>query len=1281
VQIKVNSQLQWIFVFFVLVGARLQAQEAAWIWSPEHPAGQVPIGDAYFRKVIQLPLIEQARIDILADDTYELFVNGRAVGRSETSRTLDQYEISRKLTRGRNVIAVRVGNRTGRSAGVAIRVQIKPTGQEWRNFPTDESWKSSLDAPAMWQSVGFNDATWKSSKILGRLGQSDPSDEQRGNLATPSNATVGPAELPTHTLTNGYVVPRGFVVEQILKNDQSGSLLAIAFNEFGHIIASREGGSLSLMYDTDKDGIPDKVREYGDSVKNIQGILPLNGELIVTGDGPDGNGLYRLADSDRNGTLDETHSILKFAGTPGEHGAHQITLGPDGYIYVVLGNHVHVESQPNATSSYQNYYEGDLVQPRMEDPGGHARGIKAPGGTIIRVDIAHGGYQTIAGGIRNAYDLAFHPNGSLFVHDSDMEADVGALWYQPTRVFEVPEAAEFGWRSGWANWPAYYLDRLPSLVETGRGSPTGMVVYDHYAFPTQYQKSIFLADWSEGRILSLNLNQEGAGYRGQAEVFLRGQPLNVTDLEVAPDGSLYFCTGGRGTTGGIYRVVWKGDKTYDPNDLGEGIARAIRQPQLNSAWGRQQVAILKKEIGSTWDELVMGVAYSPDNPARYRVRALELMQLLGPTPTSEMIVELSRSPNESVRVKATRLLGLKRDDEVAQARLEELLGDTNRLVQRTACESLLRSRSVCEPKSLVPLLESDDTRLAFSARKVLETIDTEQWRDAFLNSQSQRLLIQAGLALVTVEPTQGNSKVVIEKMLDAMDRFVSDHDFIDMLRVIQVTLHRSGLKGDDVQRLRDRVSAEFPAGESILNRELIRLAVYLQVDGIVERAIAFVNSTEPLADRMLVGMHLTFLKREWSSTERFALLKFFEEALRTESGSSYPLYILNATQDFASNMTPEEARIFISDGTQWPNAAFVGLTCLPEKLTDEDLQLIQHLDKAVDQSGLEPDSFKRLKTAVTAVLARSGDAQSMSYLREIWRRSPDRRSTIAMGLAQQPGGENWDYLVRSIPILEPFSASEILTALTSVPDATDEPEVLRQVLLHAVRMQREGEKPDAPLGLLKHWLGKSPAADAEDNETAIAAWQNWYAETYPEHTAAVLPPESDAGKWTMDQLNEFLDGIKGKAGDKTAGLAAYEKARCASCHVMNGKGTALGPDLTSIAKRFTRQEMLESILFPSHVISDQYATRRILTTGGEVHVGLVSNRADGSISIRRSDLSQVVVPAEDIEDISVSKTSLMPSGLFDNLSLFDIRDMLSYLGYLPDAEQVNQANRAQTTIK
>ncbi len=61
----------------------------------------------------------------------------------------------------------------------------------------------------------------------------------------------------------------------------------------------------------------------------------------------------------------------------------------------------------------------------------------------------------------------------------------------------------------------------------------------------------FLCDSSEGRILAARLNPEGASYQTNVEVFLKGEPLNVTDIEVGPDGHLYFVTGGRGTQGGL----------------------------------------------------------------------------------------------------------------------------------------------------------------------------------------------------------------------------------------------------------------------------------------------------------------------------------------------------------------------------------------------------------------------------------------------------------------------------------------------------------------------------------------------------------------------------------------------------------------------------------------------------------------------------------------------------------------------------------------------------------
>ena len=172
-----------------------------------------------------------------------------------------------------------------------------------------------------------------------------------------------------------------------------------------------------------------------------------------------------------------------------------------------------------------------------------------------------------------------------------VSADTG----QPRRA-----GAEFGWRSGWAKWPDYYLDSLPPAVEMGRGSPTGIEVYSHYMFPRRYHNALFVCDWSRGRILSVKLKPHGASYKASSEVFLEGQPLNVTDISVGPDGWLYFCTGGRDTEGGVYRVVWEGEVPAELKKTHKGLAAALKQPQLLSAWARQQVAITKKQMGNSW---------------------------------------------------------------------------------------------------------------------------------------------------------------------------------------------------------------------------------------------------------------------------------------------------------------------------------------------------------------------------------------------------------------------------------------------------------------------------------------------------------------------------------------------------------------------------------------------------------------------------------------------------------------------------------------------------------
>ncbi|MCR9296161.1 MAG: c-type cytochrome [bacterium] len=1242
------ASVAWAWLLIAGQGNLATGQEANWIWSPEHPPGQAATGDCYLRRTMQLSSpVEEATVTLTADDRYELFVNGQKIGRGNSINQMEQYDIAKFLTRGRNVVAIRATNLAPGPAAVAARVFIKPTSGQWLSYSTDGNWRTALDASSGWQMASFNDSRWKPAQVFGMLGKTAPWDRREES---------DPQRISEN---QRFRISQEFAVDEILGDEQTGSLINLAFNEFGHIIASQENGPLLLIYDSNKDGVVDKVRNYCDLVQNIQGILPLNGDVFVTGTGPEGPGVYRLIDSDRNGALEEAVKLIGFKGDSFEHGAHGLTLGPDGRVYCVLGNHVQYDGEFAETSPLRNYYEGDLVRPKYEDPGGHASRIKAPGGTVIRFDVQAEKVELVAGGLRNAFDLTFHPNGSLYVHDSDMESDEGSVWYRPTSLYEVVEGGDFGWRSGWSKWPSYYYDRLPTLLETGRGSPTGACTYDHHMFPARYHGSLFLADWTEGQILCVRMNENG---QAQSDVFIEGKPLNVTDVAVGPDGWLYFCTGGRGTKGGIYQVRWLGDVPESVTNLGNGIARAIKQPQLSSAWSRQEIATLKRELGSAWGDSVAGVAYSDENPAKYRLRALDLMQLFGPTPSTDLLIDLCKAPSEAVRARAARLLGLQAVSARGKQQLERMLSDAEPSVQTAAALALMRLSVTPEIDSLVPLLSEQDRTLSYVARRLLEQIPAEQWRDELLEYSDQRVQLQAGLALMIADPTPDNAQAVIDMGQQMLTGFISDRNFGDLLRLLQVTLHRSGLTHQDVPELAEVLAAEYPVGEPTLNRELFRLLAYVKADSVVPKAISYLQSDAPLADRLHIAMHLRFFDHQWTSAERYAVIKFFEETQPVDWGSSVPLYVMNVTRDMAKDLPMSEARIFVSEGAKWPNAALVSLFQYPEKLSESDLRTLKQLDQDIDKPGFEGEEYKRLRTGIVAMLSQHGDQEAMEYLREIWIRSPERRQAVALGLAQQPNDENWDYLVRSLPVLESYAVPEVMNAIRNVETATDDPQALREVILHGLRMEQQGDSAQAAVELLTYWTGLAFELDDPD-DSRMQPWQAWYAKQYPTLPEAKLPEFEQSSPWSMDTLNEYFVSSDGRKGSLENGRLVYEKADCAKCHRMQGTGTGVGPDLTSIAARFTRKEVLQSILYPSHIISDQYQTKRVLTADGDVYSGIVSENTDGSISVRDSNLETHVIAEQDIELVELSKTSLMPSGLLDNLSAAEIRDLMTYMGF------------------
>ena len=106
-------------------------------------------------------------------------------------------------------------------------------------------------------------------------------------------------------------------------------------------------------------------------------------------------------------------------------------------------------------------------------------------------------------------------------------------------VHGIP-GGNYGYRNGTGKYPQWYIDSLPPLRDLDRGSPVGVETYQSYAYPPQDFDMLLEADWSRGRLLYTTLDTERRDLpvlvAANAPEFVHGEPLNMTDLEVGPDG-------------------------------------------------------------------------------------------------------------------------------------------------------------------------------------------------------------------------------------------------------------------------------------------------------------------------------------------------------------------------------------------------------------------------------------------------------------------------------------------------------------------------------------------------------------------------------------------------------------------------------------------------------------------------------------------------------------------------------------------------------------------------
>ena len=128
------------------------------------------------------------------------------------------------------------------------------------------------------------------------------------------------------------------------------------------------------------------------------------------------------------------------------------------------------------------------------------------------------------------------------------------------------------------------------------------------------------------------------------------------------------------------------------------------------------------------------------------------------------------------------------------------------------------------------------------------------------------------------------------------------------------------------------------------------------------------------------------------------------------------------------------------------------------------------------------------------------------------------------------------------------------------------------------------------------------------------------------------------------------------------GLGVFNKVgTCAKCHRIRGVGKEVGPDLSEIGGKLSREALFVSILDPSAGISHSYETYNIILESGNVLSGILVSQTDDSITIRTLEAIDKSIAKGEIDEMVKSGVSMMPADLQKVMTASDLVDVIEFL--------------------
>ncbi|MCE9607280.1 MAG: HEAT repeat domain-containing protein [Planctomycetia bacterium] len=971
---------------------------------------------------------------------------------------------------------------------------------------------------------------------------------------------------------------------------------------------TKHADRVQLVEDRDGDGRADHSQTFAEFQEPLDGlvagVLPFDGDIYVTCI----PNLWRLRDKDGDGRAEQREVVHRGFGVNAAflgHDLHGLAWGPDGRLYFSVGDRgFHVETREGKT----------LHGPRT--------------GAVFRCESDGSHLEVVHRGLRNPQELAFDDFGNLFADDNN--CDKG----DRSRLVYVVEGGESGWNMANQTLVAPYLtgpwhaektwslaDKqqpawiVPPVGHLGAG-PSGFAYYPGVGLPERYRGHFFMADYTgNGGLESFAVQPDGASFR-MVDDHRFMEPLRPTDVEFGYDGKLYVSE--------LPNLDWNGGKpsgrvytVFDPALRAAPIVEQTRQlfqsgfkqrssEELTGLLShadlrvRQRAQFALAARGDEATKIFQRHASSKDPLSRLHA-IWGLWQQARKTPeVAKHLPPLLDDADPEVRAQVVRVLGDVRYQPTA-AKLVALLADSAPRVRFFAAIGLGRLEHRAAVGPLTAMLRANDNR------------------DLYLRHAGVMGLVGCtdtdGILTAARDPSPAVRMAALLAMRRRSDARVAM--FLDDAEMPLVMESARAINDLSLDQATPALAKALPRGAASAEYEpLMRRAINAHFRlGTTENAQAIVKVVSDERATPLMRAEALAALGDWTTPGPRDRVTGFWRPLPPREPS------------IVRGVLAESVALLLARTSGDLQAAAIKLIVRQEIKTDDDSFFAMVNDPA-----------RPVNTRIEALRLLAARRHA---------KLPQAIETALAAESPRLRAEGRDVLAT----IEPESAVKKLNTLLNDASAT------------VIERQRAfttlgAFKASVAEPLLIAWAEKL----AEGKVSADL--QLDVSEALAPHTQPAIVAALAKFKKTMpEKFPKF--GMSLVGGDAERGRAIFTgnaTAQCIRCHKIRGEGGTAGPDLTQVATRNTRLELLHSMLDPNAKIALGFATVTLVRGDGTLVAGVVKHEDAKSVTIETPTGEKVTVPTAEIED-RTSPTSAMPS-VERALTPNEVRDLMEFLSTL-----------------